>query len=84
MDENEADMSDLVHDHLIIVECRMTGLEFGTEFAHQSREAFEVALVGQLTALDERLAVTALNAADAVAAFDQAAWDAWEAVHGSP
>jgi hypothetical protein len=83
MDENEADMSDQVHDHLIEPECRMTGLEFGAEFAHQPREAFEVALLGQLAALDERLAVTARNA-DAVAAFDQAAWDVWEAVHGSP
>jgi len=49
--------SDLLRDHLTVLEGRMAGLEFGAEFAEQSRLDFETALVAQLAVLGERLTV---------------------------
>lgn len=65
---------------LSIEDCRQAGDDFGQGMRGRSRQKFEAALMHQLDMLVAALAETALNEDEAVAAFDVAAWDAWEAV----
>jgi hypothetical protein len=61
-----------------IEECRSAGKQFGEAWARRSRADFEEALIERLTAIDE-LAPLSSDAEEAMAAFNQAAREAWEA-----
>ena len=64
-----------------IAECRAAGRQFGETWANRPRGEFEGALVERLAAIDElALAPLSSDAEEAMAAFDQAAWGAWEAL----
>ncbi|WP_459676197.1 hypothetical protein [Acidisoma sp. 7E03] len=49
----------------------------------RSRQKFESALMRRIDQLVASLAETKMDEDEAVAAFDVAAWDAWEAVLGA-
>lgn len=55
------------------------GRAFGQDWRGRARTKFEEALVKRLGSLAEDIAARALDTDEAVAAFDVAAWDAWEA-----
>lgn len=58
---------------------RMEGHAFGQDWRGRARTKFEEALVKRLGSLTEDISARALDTDEAVAAFDVAAWDAWEA-----
>ncbi|HEX3982422.1 MAG TPA: hypothetical protein VHX12_01890 [Acidisoma sp.] len=60
-------------------EYRAKGSTFGREWRGRPRRKFEETLVKRLDALGEEVAGLPLDAEEAIAAFDVAAWDAWEA-----
>jgi len=65
---------------LSIADCRAAGESFGRDMRGRSRQKFEAALMHWIDMLTAALADTALDEDEAVAAFDVAAWDAWEAM----
>lgn len=67
---------------LSIDDCRQAGEAFGQTMRGRSRQAFETALMQRLEVFVAGLAETGLDEEDAIAAFDVAAWDTWEAVLG--
>lgn len=58
---------------------RAEGTAFGRSWRGRPRSRFEESLVKRLNALSEALAAQALDEDEAIAAFDTAAWDTWEA-----
>lgn len=64
-------------------ECRLAGETFGREMRGRPRTKFETALVKQLAVLELQAAEAALDPEEALAAFDTAAWEAWEAAVSS-
>ncbi len=58
---------------------RAQGRAFGQQWRGRSRRKFEESLVKRLDILSEEIAALAVDAEEATAAFDVAAWDAWEA-----
>ncbi|HTI01507.1 MAG TPA: hypothetical protein VL752_11225 [Acidisoma sp.] len=63
-----------------IEDCRTAGETLGQEMRGRSRTKFETVLTQRLDRMAEQIAGSALDAEEAIAAFDVAAWDAWEAV----
>jgi hypothetical protein len=59
--------------------CETAGQEFGGARIGMERAIFEQELVAQLAALVEALRAADIDRDRALAAFDTAAWDAWEA-----
>jgi hypothetical protein len=62
-----------------IEECRSAGRALGSAWGSRPRVAFEQALIERLTVLVDAFAPAGLDADEALAAFDQSAWAAWEA-----
>jgi hypothetical protein len=62
-----------------VEECRLAGRQFWGSQVGLPRVAFERVLVDRLVSLGEVLAVNGEGYDEAIAAFDQAAWTAWEA-----
>jgi hypothetical protein len=60
--------------------CEAAGREFGSTRSEMARVLFEQELVAQLEALDEALRAADIDRDEALAAFDKAAWSAWEAL----
>ena len=60
--------------------CRQAGLKFGAKSGTLPRTQFETALLSRLVALADVLPMTDLDLDEAIAAFDQSAWFAWEHV----
>jgi hypothetical protein len=58
--------------------CETAGQEFGNARIGVERVVFERELVTQLAALDEALRAADIDRDQALAAFDTAAWGAWE------
>jgi hypothetical protein len=58
--------------------CETAGREFGRARFEMQRALFEQELVAQLVALDEALRTADIDRDQALAAFDKAAWGAWE------
>jgi hypothetical protein len=70
----------VVFDPPVTVEaCRLAGRRFGGVWAGTPRIAFEEDLVARLASLEDALRMGADDSEDPIAAFDQAAWMAWEA-----
>lgn len=63
-----------------IEDCRNAGESFGREMRGRPRTKFETGLMRRLDAIAEQVAGSALDEEEAIAAFDVAAWDSWEAV----
>jgi hypothetical protein len=59
--------------------CETAGQEFGDARVGMERAIFERELVTQLEALFEALRAADIDRDQALAVFDTAAWDAWEA-----
>jgi hypothetical protein len=73
-------MPSLIFDPPVTIEeCTTAGWQFGKTWANRPRAEFEEALIQRLAAIDE-LAPLSSDAEEAMAAFDQAAWSAWEAL----
>jgi hypothetical protein len=64
--------------------CETAGQEFGHARIEMERMVFELELVAQLVALDEALKAADIDRDQALAAFDTAAWSAWEAPGAPP
>jgi hypothetical protein len=64
--------------------CETAGREFGHARIGMERMVFEQELVAQLGALDEALRAAHIDRDQALAAFDTAAWGAWEAPEAPP
>ena len=79
-------MRSLIFDPPVsIAECPSAGRQLGEAWGTRSRVEFEQALIERLVAIDD-LAPLSSDAEEALAAFDQAAWQAWEAAqraHGT-
>jgi hypothetical protein len=63
---------------LTIEECGFAGYRFGRAFVGEPRAAFEQALARRVAALNDALATSGLDPDEALGAFEQAAWGAWE------
>ncbi len=71
-----------IEPSVTLEECRSAGRELGSVCGGSPRADFEQALVMRLSALGalgDALAQTAVDADEALAALDQAAWASWEA-----
>ncbi|MCB8883898.1 hypothetical protein ACELLULO517_26870 [Acidisoma cellulosilytica] len=62
-----------------VEEWRLAGRQFGGVWAGTPRIAFEEDLVARLAGLVDALRTSVEDMDEAIAAFDQAAWTAWEA-----
>jgi hypothetical protein len=62
-----------------IEECRAVGTQLGEAWGDCPRLEFEEVLIGRMTAIGDAVTASGLDVDEAVAAFDQAAWAAWEA-----
>ena len=70
---------------MTIEESRSAGQRLGTGLSGRSRLAFERALTERISALQEATVPVGYDANEVLAAFDQAAWAAWEAAqHPAP
>jgi hypothetical protein len=58
--------------------CETAGRELGNTRSEMARVVFERELVAQLVVLDEALRTADIDRDQALAAFDKAAWAAWE------
>jgi hypothetical protein len=63
-----------------IEDCRVAGETLGREMRGRPRVKFETVLMQRLDGMAEQIASSTLDAEEAIAAFDSAAWDTWEAV----
>ncbi len=58
--------------------CRSAGRRFGLSWAEHPRLDFEDALSARLAKLSDALDAAGIDIDEALAAFDQAAWEIWE------
>lgn len=63
-----------------VEDCRVAGETLGREMRGRPRAKFETVLMQRLDGMAEQIAASPLDADEAIAAFDVAAWDTWEAV----
>jgi hypothetical protein len=63
-----------------VEDCRVAGETLGREMRGRPRVKFETVLMQRLDGIVEQIAASTLDAEEAIAAFDVAAWDTWEAV----
>ena len=66
------------HPPRTIADCRAVGRRFGLLWAEQPRLDFEKALSARLAEFYEAMGTAEIDIDEAVAAFDQAAWEIWD------
>jgi hypothetical protein len=63
-----------------VEDCRLAGESLGRDMRGRPRTKFETVLMQRLEGMAEQITATTLDPEEAIAAFDVAAWDSWEAV----